>query len=116
MQPLHHFSHLPERNLRVKALSPVLTDCITLTSDRNLILPNTVAIDGVALVDAQASWDFGPAQLSLSIVNLMDKNGFEPYQYFAGPYVVPTQPRSAFTFADSQGRRRNLFTTNPSAI
>ena len=47
-------------------------------------------------VDAQASYDFGPAQLSVSIVNLFNEDGFEPYQYFGGAYVVPTQPRSAF--------------------
>ena len=46
--------------------------------------------------DAQASYDFGPAQLSVSIVNLFDEDGFEPYQYFGGTYVVPTQARSAF--------------------
>lgn len=69
---------------------------VTATSERELTLPNTVAVDGLALIDAQASWDFGPAMLAVSVVNLTDEDGFEPYQYFAGPYVTPTQPRSAY--------------------
>ena len=69
---------------------------VTAVSSRELTLPNTVAVDGMALVDAQASYAFGPATLSLSIVNLTDNGGFEPYQYFGGAYVIPTQPRSAF--------------------
>lgn len=69
---------------------------LTLTSERELTLPNTVAIDGLTLFDAQASWDFGSTSLSLSVVNLTDEDAFEPYQYFGGPYVIPTQQRSAF--------------------
>jgi len=69
---------------------------VTAVSSRELTLPNTVAVKGMALVDAQASYDIGPATLSLSIINLTDNDGFEPYQYFGGAYVIPTQPRSAF--------------------
>jgi iron complex outermembrane receptor protein len=69
---------------------------VTAVSSRELTLPNTIAVKGMALVDAQASYDFGPATLSLSIINLTDNDGFEPYQYFGGAYVIPTQPRSAF--------------------
>lgn len=69
---------------------------VTAVSDRELTLPNTVAVDGLTLFDAQASYDFGPVQISLSIINLTDEDGFEPYQYFNGAYVAPTQPRSAF--------------------
>lgn len=54
----------------------------------------SVLIAGAA--DAQASWDFGSASLALSVVNLADDDGFEPYQFFGGQYVIPTQPRSAF--------------------
>ena len=69
---------------------------VTAVSDRELTLPNTVAVDGLTLFDAQVSYDLAPVQLSLSIVNLTDEDGFEPYQYFNGAYVAPTQPRSAF--------------------
>lgn len=68
----------------------------TYVSERELTLPNTLSIDGMITADAQASYDFGPASLSLSIVNLFDEDGFEPFQYFGGAYVIPTQPRSAF--------------------
>ena len=69
---------------------------LTYTSERELTLPNTLTVGDLVTVDAQASYDFGPAQLSVSIVNLFNEDGFEPYQYFGGAYVVPTQPRSAF--------------------
>ncbi len=69
---------------------------LTYTSERELTLPNTLTVGDLVTADAQASYDFGPAQVSLSIVNLFDEGGFEPYQYFGGAYVVPTQPRSAF--------------------
>lgn len=69
---------------------------LTYTSARELTLPNTLTVGDLVTADAQASYDFGPAQLSVSIVNLFDEAGFEPYQYFGGAYVAPTQPRSAF--------------------
>jgi len=69
---------------------------LTVTSGRELTLPNTIEVDGMALLDAQASYDFGRTTLSMSIVNLADERGFEPYQYFGGAYVSPTQPRSAY--------------------
>ena len=69
---------------------------MTYVSERELTLPNTLSIDGMITADAQASYDFGPASLSLSVVNLFDEDGFEPFQYFGGAYVIPTQPRSAF--------------------
>lgn len=69
---------------------------LTYTSSRELTLPNTLAVDALVTADAQASYDFGPASLSLSVVNLFDDDGFEPFQYFGGAYVIPTQPRSAF--------------------
>jgi iron complex outermembrane recepter protein len=53
-------------------------------------------VDGFVLFDAQASYDLGPATLSLSIVNLTDALEYEPYQYLGRAVVVPTQPRAAF--------------------
>lgn len=79
------------------ALAPLeLGAGITYTSERELTLPNTSTVDSLTLIDAQASWDFGLASLALSIVNLADDDGFEPYQFFGGQYVIPTQPRAAF--------------------
>jgi len=69
---------------------------LTYTSERELTLPNTLQVGDLVTADAQASYDFGPAQLSVSIANLFDEDGFDPYQYFGGAYVVPTQPRSAY--------------------
>jgi iron complex outermembrane receptor protein len=68
----------------------------TVVSDRELTLPNATSVDGSVLLDAQGSYDFGPATLSLSVVNLTDEDSFEPYQYLAASIVTPTQPRSAF--------------------
>ena len=69
---------------------------LTLNSKRELTLPNSVAIDGLALVDAQLAYDFGRFSVALSAVNLFGEDAFEPYQYLGGAYVTPTQPRSAF--------------------
>jgi iron complex outermembrane recepter protein len=69
---------------------------LTAVSDRELTLPNVTSVDGSVLIDAQASYDFGLATVSLSVVNLTDEESFEPYQYLAASIVTPTQPRSAF--------------------
>lgn len=68
----------------------------TAVSNRELTLPNTLSVDGAVLVDLQASYDLGVAVISASVVNAFDDDALEPYQYFGGPYVVPTQPRSLF--------------------
>ncbi|OYU69685.1 MAG: TonB-dependent siderophore receptor [Alphaproteobacteria bacterium PA2] len=70
---------------------------LTAVSDRELTLPNSLHVGGSTLVDAQASYAFGPrTSLSLSVVNLTDSDAYEPYQYLARAVVAPTQPRSAF--------------------
>jgi iron complex outermembrane receptor protein len=69
---------------------------LTAVSSRELTLPNTARVDGSVLLDAQASYDFGWATLSVSIVNLTDADDYAPYQYLARAVVVPLQPRSAF--------------------
>ncbi|MEZ5958571.1 MAG: TonB-dependent receptor [Hyphomonadaceae bacterium] len=69
---------------------------VTYTGERELTLPNSTTVDGFALFDAQASYDFGPASLSLSVVNLTDELEYAPYQYLARAVVMPTQPRSAY--------------------
>jgi iron complex outermembrane receptor protein len=69
---------------------------VTAVSSRELTLPNTVAVGGQALWDLQAAKAFERFTLSLSLLNLFDRAGFEPYQYFGGAFVAPTQPRSAY--------------------
>ncbi|HTU09749.1 MAG TPA: TonB-dependent receptor [Allosphingosinicella sp.] len=69
---------------------------ISAVSRRELTMPNTISIGGRALVDAQASYDLGPVTLAVSATNLFGARSYEPYQYFGGAYVIPTQPR-AFT-------------------
>ncbi|MEN3952385.1 TonB-dependent receptor [Iodidimonas sp. SYSU 1G8] len=69
---------------------------ITAVSSRELTLPNTVSVKGNALVDLQVSYDLGRVSLGVSVVNLLGSKAYEPYQYFGGAYVIPTQSRSAF--------------------
>lgn len=73
---------------------------LTFTSERELTIPNSLRVDSLVLADLQASYDFGPAALSLSVVNLFDEDAFAPYQYLGGAYVVPVQPLSAFVTLD----------------
>jgi iron complex outermembrane recepter protein len=69
---------------------------VTYTGERFLTLPNGIKADALTLVDAQAEYDFGPARLSVSIVNLFDEDAFEPFAYLDRAVVIPTQPRSVF--------------------
>ena len=69
---------------------------VTAVSRRQLTLPNSASVGGMALVDAQISKQIGPIRIGLSAVNLLGGDAFEPYQYLGGAYVIPTQPRSAF--------------------
>lgn len=69
---------------------------LTAVSDRELTLPNKYVADGSVLVDAQASYDFGYAKVSVSVVNLTGEDGYAPYQYLARAVVAPLQPRSAY--------------------
>lgn len=69
---------------------------VTYTGERFLTLPNGIKADALTLVDAQAEYAFGPARLSVSIVNLFDEEAFEPFAYLDRAVVIPTQPRSAF--------------------
>ncbi|WP_448120941.1 TonB-dependent siderophore receptor [Xanthomonas arboricola] len=69
---------------------------ITALSARELTLPNTIAVPGYAVVDAQASYDFGRYTLGLSLVNLTGRKAWDPYSYMGYPVVAPNQPRSAY--------------------
>ncbi|WP_336683710.1 TonB-dependent siderophore receptor [Stenotrophomonas maltophilia] len=69
---------------------------VTAVSARELTLPNTIAIPGYAVFDAQASYDFGRFTLGLSLVNLTGRKAWDPYSYMGYAVVAPNQPRSAF--------------------
>lgn len=69
---------------------------ITALGRRQLTLPNTVSVPGMATVDAQAAYDFGKYTIQLSGYNLLGRRTFESYQYMGFPVVIPTQPRSAY--------------------
>ncbi|PZU79604.1 MAG: TonB-dependent siderophore receptor [Sphingomonas sp.] len=69
---------------------------ISAVTSRELVLPNSIAVPGYGVVDAQASYDIGALTLGLSVVNLGGRRAFDPYSYFGYPIVAPTQPRSAY--------------------
>lgn len=75
---------------------------ITAFTSRELTLPNTIAVPGYAVIDAQASYDLGRFTLGLSIVNLAGREAFDPYSYFGNAIVAPNQPRSAFVTLKAQ--------------
>lgn len=68
---------------------------VTAHSSREDFLPNIVSVPGYAVIDAQASYDFGRFTVTVSGVNLGDRRGFDTYQYLS-PVVIPIQPRSAY--------------------
>lgn len=69
---------------------------ITAFSERELTLPNSVAVPGHALIDAQASYQAGRYRFSVSALNLANRKVFDTYQYFSFPVVMPVQPRSVY--------------------
>ena len=69
---------------------------VTAFTSREITLPNSVAVPGYAVVDAQAAYDFGRFTAQVSAANLGGRRAFDTYQYLAFPVVIPIQPRSAF--------------------
>lgn len=69
---------------------------MTAVSARDLTLPNTIAVPGYAVFDAQASYDLGKVTLGLSLVNLTGRKAWDPYSYMGYAVVAPNQPRSAY--------------------
>lgn len=65
-------------------------------SEREITLPNSVTLQGYAIVDAEASYDLGRYTLSLSAVNLTERKVFDTYQYFSFPIAVPVQSCSGY--------------------
>ncbi|HET6552802.1 MAG TPA: TonB-dependent siderophore receptor [Dyella sp.] len=69
---------------------------ITAFSSRELTLPNTIAVPGYGVIDAQAAYEMGRFTLGLSVVNLTGRRAWDPYSYMGYPVVAPNQPRSAY--------------------
>lgn len=69
---------------------------VTAVGSRELTLPNTFAVPGYAVIDAQASYDLGRFTLGLSLINLTGRKTWDPYSYMGYPVVAPNQPRSAY--------------------
>ncbi|MFL3627306.1 TonB-dependent receptor [Xanthomonas campestris pv. raphani] len=69
---------------------------VTAVSSRELTLPNTIAVPGYAVLDAQATYDLGRFTLGLSLVNLTGRKAWDPYSYLGYAVVAPNQPRSAY--------------------
>lgn len=69
---------------------------ISAFTSRELTLPNTIAVPGYAVIDAQAAYDIGWFTLGASVVNLGGRRAFDPYSYLGYPVVAPNQPRSAY--------------------
>ncbi|WP_404479254.1 TonB-dependent receptor domain-containing protein [Novosphingobium sp. BL-52-GroH] len=69
---------------------------LTAFTKRELTLPNTIAVPGYAVIDAQAAYDIGRFTLGLSVVNLGGRKAWDPHSYMGYPVVSPNQPRSAY--------------------
>ena len=69
---------------------------VTSFSSRMLTLPNTIAVPGYTVIDAQAAYEFDRFTLGVSIVNLGGREAFDPFSYFGNAIVAPNQPQSAF--------------------
>mgnify|MGYP000847649683 FL=1 len=69
---------------------------MTAVSSRELTLPNTIAVPGYTVFDAQASYDFGRYTVGLSLVNLTGRKAWDPYSYMGYAVVAPNPPRSAY--------------------
>ncbi|MEK6346737.1 MAG: TonB-dependent siderophore receptor [Burkholderia sp.] len=69
---------------------------MTALGAREVTLPNTVAVPGYALFDAQAEYRFGRYTVGLSALNLANRHVYAPYQYLSFPVVMPVQPRSVY--------------------
>ncbi|BBD97225.1 TonB-dependent siderophore receptor [Sphingobium amiense] len=72
---------------------------VTAFSSRETWLPTVAAgggtVPGYAVIDAQASYDFGRYTITVSGMNLGGKRGFDTYEYLS-PVVAPIQPRSGY--------------------
>lgn len=68
---------------------------VTAFTSRETFLPNAASVPGYAVIDAQASYDFGRFTVTVSGVNLGGRRAFDTYEYLS-PVVIPIQPRSGY--------------------
>lgn len=103
--PGDRLARVPESSGRVAARYRVLNGAakglalgagVTAFTSRALTLPNSIAVPGYAVIDAQASYEIGRFTLAVSAVNLGDRRAFDPYSYMGYPVVAPNQPRSVY--------------------
>lgn len=103
--PGNQLARVPESSGRVAARYRLLHGAmkglsfgagLTAFTSRQLTLPNTIAVPGYAVVDAQGSYDIGRFSLGVSVVNLGGRRAWDPYSYMGYPVVAPNQPRSAY--------------------
>lgn len=103
--PGNRLARVPESSGRVAARYRLLHGAlkglsfgagVTAFTSRQLTLPNTIAVPGSAVVDAQGSYDTGRFTLGVSVVNLGGRRAWDPYSYMGYPVVAPNQPRSAY--------------------
>ncbi|MEO0499810.1 MAG: TonB-dependent siderophore receptor [Pseudomonadota bacterium] len=73
---------------------------VTAASAAELTLPNSFESDSYAAVDAQVSYETGPARLGLRVENILGEDYFIPYQFLAQAVVRPGNPRAAFVTLD----------------
>lgn len=69
---------------------------VTAFTKRELTLPNTIAVPGYAVIDAQGSYEIGRFTFGVSVVNLGNRKAWDPHSYMGYPVVSPNQPRSAY--------------------
>jgi iron complex outermembrane receptor protein len=69
---------------------------LTAFTKRELTLPNTIAVPGYAVIDAQGSYEIGRFTLGVSVVNLGNRKAWDAHSYMGYPVVSPNQPRSAY--------------------
>lgn len=103
--PGDRLARVPESSGRIAARYRILHGAakglafgagITAVTSRQLTLPNSIAVPGYAVIDAQGSYDIGRFTLGVSVVNLGGRRAWDPYSYMGYPVVGPNQPRSAY--------------------
>lgn len=99
------FSRVPKHALRGAARYRIIDGAwrglafglgVRSQSSRELTVPNLDRVPGVTVFDAQVSYAWGDAEAALSLVNLGDKDYFDPLQYLLQSVVIPGDPRSAY--------------------
>ncbi|MEM8827553.1 MAG: TonB-dependent receptor, partial [Pseudomonadota bacterium] len=69
---------------------------VTAASEAEITLPNSFTGDSFAAVDAQLSYERGPARIGVRVENVLGEDYFIPYQFLNQAVVRPGNPRAAF--------------------